>query len=174
MASSVSVQKNEWGMEYSIHECPKVVTQELKHIFPSLDTDGVMVVPTCQRSNVDLANWGEDADKEKDILLQKFMDWAKVVAEELSKKGYWCDYVDPCSGLSVINKETQNVYSEVEGLQVLMGYSAANAGCCKIILHPQWGAAVYPATLFAKAPKEDLQAAIAEADTSLGKGRFVQ
>lgn len=27
-----------------------------------------------------------------------------------------------------------------------------NAGCCKVLLHPQWGSAVYPATLFTTAP----------------------
>ena len=27
-----------------------------------------------------------------------------------------------------------------------------NAGCCKVLLHPQWGSAVYPATIFTTAP----------------------
>lgn len=30
--------------------------------------------------------------------------------------------------------------------------SVMNAGCCKVLLHPQWGSAVYPATLFTTAP----------------------
>jgi hypothetical protein len=29
-----------------------------------------------------------------------------------------------------------------------------NAGCCKVLLHPLWGSAVYPATLFTTAPKD--------------------
>jgi hypothetical protein len=29
-----------------------------------------------------------------------------------------------------------------------------NVGCCKVLLHPKWGAAVYPATIFTNAPSE--------------------
>jgi hypothetical protein len=32
--------------------------------------------------------------------------------------------------------------------------SVMNAGCCKILLHPSYGSAVYPATIFATAPQE--------------------
>ena len=37
----------------------------------------------------------------------------------------------------------------------------------QVLLHPEWGSYVYPATLFAKAPPEDLQQAIAAADQLL-------
>lgn len=74
-------------------------------------------------------------------------------------RGFWADYIDPCSGLSVrsmnliifyilpnymssqmISKETNKVYSEVYGAEILLGYRSQNAGCCKILLHPSWGA----------------------------------
>ena len=32
--------------------------------------------------------------------------------------------------------------------------------CMQVILHPKWGGNVYPASLFAKAPADKLQAAI--------------
>lgn len=31
------------------------------------------------------------------------------------------------------------VYNEVQSAQVLLGYRIMNAGCCKVLLHPQWG-----------------------------------
>lgn len=37
----------------------------------------------------------------------------------------------------------------------------------QIILHPKWGSAVYPATLFAKAPVEKLVEAIQEVEAAL-------
>lgn len=46
------------------------------------------------------------------------------------------------------------VYSEVDGMETLLGYRAYNAGFCKILTHPAWGSAVYPATLFAHAPRQ--------------------
>lgn len=58
-------------------------------------------------------------------------------------------------------------YSEVEGLSVLLGFRTANAGCCKVVLHPKWGTSVYPATLFARAPREAVEAAIRGAEQQL-------
>lgn len=37
----------------------------------------------------------------------------------------------------------------------------------QIVLHPQWGSSVYPATIFAKAPLAAVQAAIAGAEAAL-------
>lgn len=45
----------------------------------------------------------------------------------------------------------------------------AVCGVChvQIVLHPRWGSAVYPATLFTKAPLQELLAAIKEAEAML-------
>lgn len=67
----------------------------------------------------------------------------------------------------MIHKETGSVYGEVEALSSLLGYRCANAGCCKVVLHPKWGSSVYPATLFAKAPLEAVTAAIHEVTEAL-------
>jgi hypothetical protein len=32
----------------------------------------------------------------------------------------------------MIHQESVNVYPEVEGLSVLLGFKTANAGCCKV------------------------------------------
>lgn len=44
------------------------------------------------------------------------------------------------------------VYNEVDSLEILLRYRTQNAGPCKIVLHPEWGSSIYPASLFAKAP----------------------
>jgi len=67
----------------------------------------------------------------------------------------------------MMHKESQTPYSEVEGLSVLLGYRTANAGCCKVVLHPKWGTSVYPATLFARAPPAAVEAAIKGAEEQL-------
>lgn len=46
------------------------------------------------------------------------------------------------------------VYSEVDGMQLLLQYRVMNAGRCKVLLHPQWGSSVYPASLFCNAPAD--------------------
>lgn len=37
------------------------------------------------------------------------------------------------------NTKYNRTYNEVEGFQILLNYRVMNAGCCKILLHPQWG-----------------------------------
>lgn len=31
----------------------------------------------------------------------QFMEWSRCVCDRLQDQGYWCDYIDPCSGLPV-------------------------------------------------------------------------
>mmetsp|Transcript_35378 Transcript_35378/g.42594 ORF Transcript_35378/g.42594 Transcript_35378/m.42594 type:complete len:96 (+) Transcript_35378:42-329(+) len=88
------------------------------------------------------------------------MEWAKKIVDILGAKGHWSDYIDPCSGLAMVTKESRVVYGEVDALTTLLGYDTVNAGCCKVTIHPKWGTSVYPATMFTKAPKDELLAAI--------------
>ena len=37
-----------WGMEYSVHECPKRHKKEAEAMFPGLNVDGLLIIPTCQ------------------------------------------------------------------------------------------------------------------------------
>eukprot|EP00878_Enallax_costatus_P008273 GHUV01008649.1.p1 GENE.GHUV01008649.1~~GHUV01008649.1.p1 ORF type:complete len:175 (+),score=26.50 GHUV01008649.1:208-732(+) len=162
-----SVSTSLWGMEYSVHTLPASMAREIQHVFPDLNLADMLIVPTCQQADYDLVRTGEKIDVEKDRLLERFMAWSQCICSKLQAQGYWCDYIDPCSGLPMIQQGTNNVYPEVEGLSVLLGFKTQNAGCCKIVLHPRWGSAVYPATLFTKAPLEQLIAAIKEAEVEL-------
>jgi hypothetical protein len=49
------------------------------------------------------------------------------------------------------------VYSEVDGMECCLGYRSYSAGFCKILEHPLWGSAVYPATMFVYAPRDAVQ-----------------
>ena len=156
----VEVSTTSWGLEYSVHSVPKRHRDEVAAVFPGLDLTGVLVVPTCQKSKMSLVNVGPDVDTEKDECLERFVKWAHPICEGLIQQGYWADYIDPCSGLPMIDRKHGAVYAEVEGLVALRGFETGNAGCCKIILHPKWGASVYPASLFSNAPDRVLRAAL--------------
>ncbi|KAF4316666.1 hypothetical protein BBO99_00007864 [Phytophthora kernoviae] len=149
------------GFQVSVHSCPRLLMRELKHVFPSQfqqrkgsDGDSVLAVLTCQKSLMDLSQFGTDADKEKDRLLETFVAFSQQVAKELSARKYWVDFIDPCSGLPMLTLSSNKVYSEVDGVELLLRYHCLSAGMCKILLHPVWGAAVYPASLFTTAPYE--------------------
>eukprot|EP00798_Chlamydomonas_sp_ICE-L_P002363 gene2363-8671_t len=152
------------GMEYYVYACPDKIKREVNTVLPTADLEKLLVVPTCQKAVMDLVQMGEPVEVEKDKLLEQFMDWSKKVCDKLEALGHWCDYIDPCSGLAMIHRDSQIVYSEVEALSVMRGFKTANAGCCKVLLHPAWGSYVYPATMFTCAPLEALNSAIAEVE----------
>ena len=120
-----------------------------------------------QRTKMDLVQTGEPVDIEKDFCLERFLDFAERVTNILRADGVWCDYIDPCSGLSMVNRDSQHIYGEVDALVTLLNYQTTNSGCCKVVLHPTWGSAVYPASMFAKCSAETLQAAIAKAEVEI-------
>uniref|UniRef100_K3WPJ2 Methylmalonic aciduria and homocystinuria type D protein n=1 Tax=Globisporangium ultimum (strain ATCC 200006 / CBS 805.95 / DAOM BR144) TaxID=431595 RepID=K3WPJ2_GLOUD len=155
------------GFEVSVHECPKLLLRELKHVFPAQferkqpTSQPTLAVLTCQRSLMDLSQFGVDADKEKDRLLETFVEFAQQVSSKLIEHKYWADFIDPCSGLPMLTLQSNKVYSEVDGVEVLLRYRCNSAGMCKILIHPSWGAAVYPASLFTNAPYELVREVIA-------------
>ena len=80
------------------------------------------------------------------------MEFGGDICQKIRSQGYWADYIDPCSGLPMLTVNCNKVYSEVDGMECLLNYRAYNAGFCKILTHPKWGSAVYPATIFAYCP----------------------
>ena len=68
----------------------------------------------------------------------------------------------------MIHKESQRVYGEVDALMTLLNYECTNVGCCKIVMHPKWGSSVYPASLFAIAPEEEVRSALRIAAEKMG------
>jgi hypothetical protein len=160
-------------LECSLHYLPKQLLREFGHVFNDEylkfgDSSGgdslpgaagnspltLLAIPTNQRAREDLVAIGEHIEQEKDRLLNVFLVFGKHICEQLRARGFWADYIDPCSGLPMISLNCNKVYSEVDGMECLLNYKSYNAGFCKILTHPKWGSAVYPATIFAHAPAD--------------------
>lgn len=162
------------SLECSVHTLPKQLMREFRHVFAdkylpqeeqdamlmdaSKNTDGnndnrdILAIPTNQKARKDLVAIGDDIELEKDRLLNVFISFGQDLCLKIRARGYWADYIDPCSGLPMLTTNCNKVYSEVDGMECLLNYKSYNAGFCKILTHPQWGSAVYPATMFAHAP----------------------
>jgi hypothetical protein len=163
-------------LEYSLHLCPKKHKSEAQAMFNFTEDDDekvekLIIVPTCQKTAVDIIKTGERVDEEKDLCLERFLKFAEIATNVLREKNFWCDYIDPCSGLSMIHRDSQRVYGEVDALVTLLNYECTNVGCCKIVMHPKWGSSVYPASLFAIAPEDEVRDALRIAAEKMGKKR---
>ena len=158
-------------MEVSAHMCRSPFINEAKTVLPNNDLANLICIPTMQHAREELVKIGDEIETEKDRLLENFMEFAKTLCDLLSKKGYFADYIDPCSGLAMITRDANKVYSEVDGAQQLLGYAVQNAGCCKVLLHPAWNSAVYPASIFTTAPPEAITIELLEQIVEMMKKR---
>ena len=158
---TVSVGEEGDTLEISAHECRKAFLSELKHLLPGIvlapNPHPMLVLPTMQHAHEDLVRVGEQIEQEKDRCLETFMTFARELCARLVDRGYFADYVDPCSGLVMLTRGANKVFSEVDCAQQLLGYSVQNCGCCKVLLHPKWGSAVYPASVFTNAPVDEVK-----------------
>ena len=155
------------GFEFTISDCPRALRADVRIILRDVDIDALSFVCTCQRARMDLVNISSEVDVEKDLLLERFTQFARHACEALEAKGHWADYADPCSGLLVRNRMSNVIWPEVEAMAQLLKYKTLNAGPCHILLHPRWGSACYPATMFSTAPRPDLIAALSAASGAL-------
>ena len=89
------------------------------------------------------------------------MKWAQELRETLAAKGHWADYTDPCSGLPVHSNSGGSIYPDVDGFERLLHYKIDGSMGCRMMSHPEWKFASYPASFFTTAPAEDLCAALA-------------
>ena len=141
-------------IEVSAHIAPRAVLRELQQVFGGRITfeDRVVAIPTTQNTAMQLVNWGEEAAVEKDRCLEAFFGFAEELREKLQP--HWCDFIDPCSGLPKHDTASNCVYDEVSGHQCLLKYFVSQAGGCKVLLHPRWQTACYPASIFTTAPDD--------------------
>ena len=74
--------------------------------------------------------------------MRRFMRWGERVTDALRARGHWADYVDPCSGVPVLDGSRSSVYAEVDAMELLLRYKTDASTGCRMVLHPEWGASV--------------------------------
>lgn len=145
--------------EFSVHIPPNSLRRELTSVFPdapisSLSTP-VCVIPTFQRSSLTLLEFGDEQAAEKDRLLERFFEWSERVIGALKSvaPSAWADVTDPASGTARCGAQG-SIYSDVDGVVRLLRFDTLDVGGCRVVQHPEWRFAVYPATMFCAADAE--------------------
>jgi hypothetical protein len=74
-----------------------------------------------------------------DRMLDCFVKWATAVRQHLESFRYWCDAVDPLSGIPLFGAPGDETWNEVQAAQELLGYATSDHGVCPVVLHPVHG-----------------------------------
>jgi hypothetical protein len=122
-----------------------------------------------------MTQYNAETERVKNELLARFMNWADALRSHILNHGhaYFCDAIDPVTGFPAHEPHGQTVYSEVDGAELLCKYAvdAAAVAGCRLLVHPVWLTAVYPATVFCMAPLTAIHAAIQHANSILGEDK---
>eukprot|EP00667_Euglena_gracilis_P022137 EG_transcript_24503 len=145
-------------LEYSVHKCPRMVVDDVRRVFPDRDlkAESLLLILTFQPSTCELIAFTDEAQAQKDLKLQTFFDWANEFRERIEAAGYWADFTDPASGFPVHSDRGAHCFSDVAACELCLPYRFEHvcgpAGGCRVISHPKWRLAAYPATAFTTAP----------------------
>ena len=83
------------NFEVSMFRTPNILLRELTHVFSNVTSkDAVFAILTCQHSETDLVKYNDEADVEKDRLLENFVEFAKECCDKLLEQGHWADYIE--------------------------------------------------------------------------------
>jgi len=144
-------------LEVSAHLPARLMRRDLSCIFRSAIDNGlvspeaIVILPTIQHTVLDILAVTSETAKEKDDCLERFVAFAQRFCSEVSARGFWADFCDPCSGLPTFTS-SNTVYAEIQALEKLRRFPTTNAGGCRVAMHPRWGSAMYPASMFTSAP----------------------
>jgi len=113
--------------------------------------DTLLVVLTLQKTSVELIDFSETTEEDKDVSLHAFNAFATELGRSLGHG--LVIWPDPASGLPQKGPPGLGVFCEISAVESyrVPGYSFTHvggpAGGCRVLQHPRWGCAVYPASI---------------------------
>jgi hypothetical protein len=119
------------------------------------------------RANCDLSDYGDAQAVEKDRLLALVEEMMLTIGEPLKAKGLWFDWIDPMTGQPRHSPSGPSCFSETDAVNLSLGYPLEPVGHCSILIHPDWGAAVYPCSMVVVAEAEEIVEAVEAAFKSM-------
>ena len=109
--------------------------------------------------------WSYDGNVEREKLGKQLISLFTEMREQLTLKGYWCDFVDPLSGMPFHNTTSTDILTECDEDITTFSDSLdlVSIGCCRALQHSEWGFNVFVGLLFTDAPPAEMAAATEQA-----------
>ncbi|MEM1394235.1 MAG: methylmalonic aciduria and homocystinuria type D protein [Cyanobacteria bacterium P01_D01_bin.116] len=146
---------NERGEEIqiSIHSPTPYIRDNCHRILPDWDSKLRMSVAiVLQQSQFTLTESSPRIEAEKHRLRFIFMKFACDVAFDLKDKKYLTDLIDPRTGYPLLSRPGQISHDDTAAVKALLKYPII-CNKCRVLIHPEWGTAIYPSILISAAPK---------------------
>ena len=71
-------------LEVSVHTPPRALLYELDMVFPNVDCtkNSLVCILSAQSQKMKLLEWNDEVAKEKDLLLERFAEWAEKICKK--------------------------------------------------------------------------------------------
>lgn len=137
-------------VQISIHAPSPFICANRPRVIPDWRAANLWVVIVLQQSRYELVTTTPEVEAEKQRLREKFMRFGCDVAFNLRDSGYLTDVIDPRTGYPLLSRPGQIPHDDTAVVKALLGYPIIH-NKCRVLVHPQWGMAVYPSVLISAA-----------------------
>jgi hypothetical protein len=148
------VGKTGQGVQISIHNPSQYICANCERILPDWQQQQFLwVVVILQESRHPLVEVTAVVEREKARLREKFIRFGCDMTFNLRDRGYLTDLIDPRTGYPLLSDPGPTRHDDTAVAQALLNYPVIKNQCC-VLVHPDWGTAVYPSILISEAPPE--------------------
>ena len=140
---------------YIVH--PSQFIKRYQHrLLPTWTVSITYLILVLQKSNFPLDNSSQEIEREKDYLRARFLRFGCNLVFKLRDYQYQSDLFDPRSGYPLLSRPGESPLSDTTVVRDLLGFEIIKQKCA-LLVHPDWGTAIYPSTIVTSAPLEVLK-----------------
>lgn len=140
------------SIQISIHPPSQYICTNREQIFPDWkNTFSLWIAIVLQQARFELVDTTPEIEMEKERLREKFMRFGCDVAFNLRDRDYQTDIIDPRTGYPLLSRPGKKNHDDTATVKALLQYAIVQ-NKCRVLVHPEWGTAVYPSILISEAP----------------------
>jgi Methylmalonic aciduria and homocystinuria type D protein len=140
------------AIQISIHSPSQYICANCERILPDWKQQSFLwVVIVLQQSQYQLDKSTGVVEGEKERLREKFMRFGFDLAFNLRDRKYLTDLIDPRTGYPLLSHAGSVPHDDTAVVKALLNYPVIK-NKCRLLVHPNWGTAVYPSIMISEAP----------------------
>lgn len=138
-------------MQCSVHLPTPFLSQHTHQLLPEWACDVASVLVVLQQATCALVTPDHQSETQKNVLREQFLQMGTAIAAKLHTLGCAADFFDPKTGCPFFSRPGTLALDDVAVISACLNYPRIKIQDCTILLHPEWGTAVYPSILLSSA-----------------------
>ena len=145
-------------MQCSLHPPSRFLQTHRANLLPEWSQPVRSLLLVLQPAPMPLVPQTPATEVSKQVLRQQFLDFGGAIVQQLQQRGHLADLFDPQTGWPLASRSGSDRWDDVAVVRACLGYNISLVANCAMLVHPTWGAAVYPATVVSSATAAEIAA----------------